>query len=208
MSSSREGPNPLRPYYIPPSIGLGPGESANASSAPHAASPVSSRTRIGGSARDLFSDIDYGNYLEASPSVSDWFRDLLDRAVWKYSSVLMAQPFDVAKTILQVYVVPDDDEYQNTTVDRRRPNHQFQDDFSDQVCSFRVLGARSETDHVFRTRSRPTMRVVISHQLLPPPPRPRLQGPETPAIKSQVGLDIIRRLPPRNIACKSKILHR
>jgi fusion and transport protein UGO1 len=80
-------------------------------------------------------DIDYGNYLEASPSVSDWFRDLLDRAVWKYTSVLMAQPFDVAKTILQVYVVPAGDNDQNTTDDRRRPNHQFQDDFSDEVCS-------------------------------------------------------------------------
>ena len=28
-------------------------------------------------------------------------RKILDQAVWKYTSVLLAQPFDVAKTILQ-----------------------------------------------------------------------------------------------------------
>ncbi|KAG0156128.1 hypothetical protein PDIDSM_3304 [Penicillium digitatum] len=57
-------------------------------------------------------DLDYADYLEASPSVSDWARDALNRAFVRYTKVLTAQPFDVAKTILQVYVVPDATEEQ------------------------------------------------------------------------------------------------
>lgn len=129
--ASRES-NPLRPYYVPP-IGLSPTESVNASSAAHIASHASSRTIIGGSARDLLSDLDYSDYLDASPSVSDWFRELLDRAVWKYSSALLAQPFDVAKTLLQIYVVPGEEETQNIYETRRRQSQHFQDDTSDQV---------------------------------------------------------------------------
>lgn len=133
-SQSREGPNPLRPYYIPPSIGLSPSESANAASAAHAASAASTRTTIGGSARELLSDLDYSDYLESSPSVSEWFQDLLNRAAWKYSSVLMAQPFDVAKTILQVYVVPDEQDGQTALDDRRRQSQSFRDSYMEHVC--------------------------------------------------------------------------
>lgn len=129
--ASRES-NPLRPYYVPP-IGLSPSESLNASSAAHIASHASSRTTIGGSARDLLSDLDYSDYLDASPSVSEWFRDLLDRAVWKYSSALLAQPFDVAKTLLQIYVVPGEEETHNIHDTRRRQSQHFRDDTSDQV---------------------------------------------------------------------------
>ena len=57
-------------------------------------------------------DLDYADYLEASPSVTDWVRDTLNRALVRYTKVLTAQPFDVAKTILQVYVVPDATEEQ------------------------------------------------------------------------------------------------
>ncbi|KUL84982.1 hypothetical protein ZTR_07900 [Talaromyces verruculosus] len=127
--ASRES-NPLRPYYVPP-IGLSPSESLNASSAAHIVSHASSRTTIGGSARDLLSDLDYSDYLDASPSVSEWFRDLLDRALWKYSSALLAQPFDVAKTLLQIYVVPGEEETQNIH-DARRQSQHFRDDTSDQ----------------------------------------------------------------------------
>lgn len=130
--ASREGANPLRPYYVPP-IGLSPSDSVNASSAAHITSHASSRTTIGGSARDLLSDLDYSNYLDASPSVSDGLRDLLDRAVWKYSSTLIAQPFDVAKTILQIYVAPREDELENNGIAGRRQSQHFQDnDSSDQ----------------------------------------------------------------------------
>jgi mitochondrial fusion and transport protein UGO1 len=135
MASSREGANPLRPYYVPP-IGLSPTESVNASSAAHIASHASSRTTIGGSARDLLSELDYSDYLDASPSVSDGLRDLVDRAVWKYSSALLAQPFDVAKTILQIYVAPSDEEFQDTP-NARRQSQRFQDS-SDEVRIFDI----------------------------------------------------------------------
>ncbi|KAJ0415870.1 hypothetical protein BJY00DRAFT_251383 [Aspergillus carlsbadensis] len=100
--STRDGPNPLRPYYIPPSIGLD--QDSSFSSPPNA----SSAQVFGGSARDLLPDLDYSDYLDSSPSVSSWIRDALDRAIWRYTKVLTAQPFDVAKTILQAYVVPGD----------------------------------------------------------------------------------------------------
>ncbi|KAL4974403.1 hypothetical protein BDW66DRAFT_140083 [Aspergillus desertorum] len=100
--STRDGPNPLRPYYVPPPIGLG--QDAASSSPPNA----SSSQVFGGSARDLLPDLDYSDYLESSPSVSGWVRDALDSAIRRYINVLTAQPFDVAKTILQAYVVPDD----------------------------------------------------------------------------------------------------
>ncbi|PLN80078.1 putative mitochondrial fusion protein [Aspergillus taichungensis] len=100
MSSSREGINPLRPYYIPPSLGL---DTTNGTSPPAA----SSTQVFGGSARDLLPDLDYSDYLESSPSVSSWFRDGLDSSIRRYLSTLTGQPLDVAKTILQAYVAPD-----------------------------------------------------------------------------------------------------
>ena len=55
------------------------------------------------SARDILNDLDYESYLaEPSPSSTDLIRQFTERAIWKYSSVFLAQPFDVAKTILQV----------------------------------------------------------------------------------------------------------
>ncbi|KAJ5689362.1 hypothetical protein N7462_003754 [Penicillium macrosclerotiorum] len=103
--ASREGINPLRPYYIPQS-GLSPASHATPEIPPPSAQV------FGSSARDLIRDIDYADYLDSSPSVSDWVRDALNRALVRYSKVLTAQPFDVAKTILQVYVVPDATEEQ------------------------------------------------------------------------------------------------
>ena len=105
--ASREGINPLRPYYIPQS-GLSP-----AANVPPEAPATSPAQVFGSSARDLIPDIDYADYLDSSPSVSDWVRDALNSALVRYSKVLTAQPFDVAKTILQVYVVPDAAEEQS-----------------------------------------------------------------------------------------------
>ncbi|GIC89994.1 mitofusin complex protein UGO1 [Aspergillus udagawae] len=116
MNSTREGPNPLRPYYIPPSFGL---EASNASSSSHTAAPSSAQV-FGSSARDLLPDLDYSEYLESSPSLSEWIRDAMDAAIWRYTSVLTAQPFDVAKTILQAYVVPDSQDGQRPADERRR----------------------------------------------------------------------------------------
>ncbi|CAM1508188.1 Fc.00g050360.m01.CDS01 [Cosmosporella sp. VM-42] len=106
MSAHREGVNPLRPYYIPPTIG-DPSESLPKSSpGPNpfpGARNVTASGRYATKARDMFSDIDYKDYLnEPSPSVVQSVKDLIDELIWKYTSVLMAQPFEVAKTILQV----------------------------------------------------------------------------------------------------------
>ncbi|KNG88710.1 hypothetical protein ANOM_002741 [Aspergillus nomiae NRRL 13137] len=126
MSSSREGLNPLRPYYFPPSMGL---EAANATSSPPDAS---SAHVFGSSARDLLSDLDYSDYLENSPSVSSWIKDALDRALWKYTSLLTAQPFDVAKTILQAYVVPGSQDGQWLMDGHRRQSSGAQGDLYDE----------------------------------------------------------------------------
>ena len=107
MASPAEGVNPLRPYYIPPSISDTP-----ASSSTYNANPFSQDARGGASgsggyaskARDIFSDIDYNVSLgEASPSLVQNIKELMDELLWKYASILMAQPFEVAKTILQVH---------------------------------------------------------------------------------------------------------
>ncbi|KAL1835010.1 hypothetical protein VTK73DRAFT_6468 [Phialemonium thermophilum] len=108
----REGVNPLRPYYIPPSIGDEPIAPSSSSSAAalgsHALGSASRRhAATGGTyaskARDMFSDIDYKDYLsDSSPSALRTLKELLDELLWKYTSVLMAQPFEVAKTLLQV----------------------------------------------------------------------------------------------------------
>ncbi|EFQ34933.1 hypothetical protein CGRA01v4_04138 [Colletotrichum graminicola] len=106
MASHREGGvNPLRPYYKPPTIGE-PSDPTSASSAPnpfarHAGNATSER--YASKARDIFSDIDYKDYIsEPSPSVVQTVKDLVDELLWKYASVLTAQPFEVAKTVLQV----------------------------------------------------------------------------------------------------------
>jgi len=113
--ASREGINPLRPYYIPPSLGL---EHNNSASTPDVA-PSSSTQVFSSSARDLLPDLDYSEYLDSSSSASDWARDAVNRAFWRYTTVLTAQPFDVAKTILQAYVVPDPYE-EGSKANRRR----------------------------------------------------------------------------------------
>lgn len=104
METSRDAPNPLRPYYIPPSIGLPPDLPQNQTSS----SPYSSRSgpkpSLGSQARDILSDLDYDSYFpETSPTVAGHAKRLLDQALWNYTSVLLAQPFEVAKTILQIH---------------------------------------------------------------------------------------------------------
>jgi hypothetical protein len=51
----------------------------------------------------MFSDIDYSDYMsDASPSTIESIRKTLDEALYRYVSILLSQPFDVAKTVLQV----------------------------------------------------------------------------------------------------------
>jgi fusion and transport protein UGO1 len=105
MATSRDAPNPLRPYYIPPSIGLPPDVPQNqtSSASPPAYGSRTSKSSFGSQARDILSDLDYDSYFQdASPTVAGHAKKLLDQALWNYTSVLLAQPFEVAKTILQV----------------------------------------------------------------------------------------------------------
>ena len=111
MSYQREGVNPLRPYYIPPTIGEGPeliatsGSSNTYNGAGAAAGRAGNMTSRGASYKpgEFIIDIDYrANMNEDALSVARNVKDFIDDLLWKYSSVLMAQPFEVAKTILQV----------------------------------------------------------------------------------------------------------
>ena len=53
--------------------------------------------------------MDYSEYIsDVSPSSSDIGKQLVEQALWKYTSVFLAQPFEVAKTVLQVQVVSGD----------------------------------------------------------------------------------------------------
>ncbi|KAL8829515.1 MAG: hypothetical protein Q9170_006140 [Blastenia crenularia] len=101
MATSREGPNPLRPYYVPPSVGKATGASniTNKHGSPQPALSPS----FGSSARNILADMDYSEYIsDPSPTSTATIKTLAEQAIWKYSSVFLAQPFDVAKTVLQV----------------------------------------------------------------------------------------------------------
>jgi fusion and transport protein UGO1 len=104
MATSRGEPNPLRPYYIPPSIGIPQDTPGATSSGTHGLGPRNSNaSSYASSAREMFSDIDYSDYMsDASPSTVESIRKTLDEALYRYISVLLSQPFDVAKTVLQV----------------------------------------------------------------------------------------------------------
>ncbi|KAJ4293458.1 hypothetical protein N0V90_008741 [Kalmusia sp. IMI 367209] len=104
MATSRDAPNPLRPYYIPPSIGLPPEQPQNSSSPAPSYSSRTPKPSFGSQARDILSDLDYDSYFpDSSPTVAEHAKKLLDQALWNYTSVLLAQPFEVAKTLLQVH---------------------------------------------------------------------------------------------------------
>ncbi|OCK79523.1 mitochondrial carrier [Lepidopterella palustris CBS 459.81] len=101
MAASRDAPNPLRPYYIPPTIGLLPENAPNGTASSYSSY---SKPSFGAQARDILSDLDYGDYLsDNSPSVAETAKKMLDKALWDYTTVLFAQPFEVAKTILQIH---------------------------------------------------------------------------------------------------------
>lgn len=99
MQDPRHVPNPLRPYYVPPSIGT--------ESLPNAT--ASTKAPTGSSFR--FPDLDYADYIsEASPSLPGSIKSIVDQALWKYTSVVLGQPFEVAKLILQARVAQDEEE--------------------------------------------------------------------------------------------------
>lgn len=105
MPVSKDEYNPLRPYYRPPTIG----ELSDPVPAP-SPNPFSSGGNVttnsakyaSSAARNVLGDIDYKEYLgDESPSIFGNAKELVDELVWKYVSVLMGQPFEVAKMVLQ-----------------------------------------------------------------------------------------------------------
>jgi fusion and transport protein UGO1 len=136
MSSPQEGPNPLRPYYIPPSIGIPP--EAAAPSTHNISKPNGSAASYASSARDIFSDIDYSDYLsDNSPSSVEQLKSLLDQALYKYTSILLAQPFEVAKTLLQVRSQASGDGTiaANAGDDLEKTSNPYRDDAYVGICS-------------------------------------------------------------------------
>ncbi len=107
MSMPIDGPNPLRPYYVPPSPRSpsfinGELPSPISYSSKNVSSSTSSSRSLGSSARNILADMDYTDYLsDASPSPREIGRSLVEHAIWKYTSIFLAQPFDVAKIVLQ-----------------------------------------------------------------------------------------------------------
>ncbi|KAL9103837.1 MAG: hypothetical protein Q9163_001157 [Psora crenata] len=106
MSTQRE-PNPLRPYYIPPSALQAADLPPKAPSGPNLSSKYASTSTnsFGSSARNILADMDYSDYIaEDSPGPKTFMKILLKQALWKYTSVFLAQPFEVAKIVLQAHV--------------------------------------------------------------------------------------------------------
>lgn len=77
----------------------------------------------------MFQDFDYGGPLfdADSPSVADMGKKIMDQALWKYTSVLLAQPFDVAKTILQVRLAATTEAEEAVRHLQRRQSQRFSD---------------------------------------------------------------------------------
>lgn len=100
MADSRYQPNPLRPYYVPATIG------------PETTPIPSATPRNVSTSGPTFSfpDLDYSDYIpEGSPSALGNLRGLFDQALWRYVNTVLAQPFEVAKLILQTRVAQEED---------------------------------------------------------------------------------------------------
>ncbi|EEP78999.1 conserved hypothetical protein [Uncinocarpus reesii 1704] len=168
MTTLSEGPNPLRPYYIPPSIGLPNGQSA--SKFPSNGGPSAADANITGfrsSAREILSDFDYSDYLgESSPSVAESIRQLLESALRRYSRVLISQPFDVAKTILQVYVVQDAEQEAGPVDGERRRDRSYREGtYTDQTAY------SSDDEDSYFTPAAPAATAPATSRTNRPPPR-------------------------------------
>ncbi|CAO1606062.1 hypothetical protein XANCAGTX0491_009561 [Xanthoria calcicola] len=168
MSAPKDGPNPLRPYYVPPSVGNNAGTQSSSQPSPslgvkYGSSPSASSPSFGSSARNILADMDYSDYLsDPSPSSTATVKALAEQALWKYTSVFLAQPFDVAKTLLQVRMPG------SAPPVRPRKFRAVQMKPENQIkrAGFRYSSAESDSDSpTYYTRPKPTG--------LTPPRRPR-----------------------------------
>ena len=134
MSIPSEGPNPLRPYYVPPStestsLVLRELSSPISHTSKNVSSTLSTSKSLGSSTRNILADIDYSEYLsDTSPSPGEVARSLLEHAFWKYTSIFLAQPFDLAKTVLQVQkgIAAQGSAKNNSTGDTRKSSRNYQ----------------------------------------------------------------------------------
>jgi fusion and transport protein UGO1 len=104
-SPKAETINPLRPYYRPPTIEERAEPVSIPSSNPFTGGnsyDVASGAKYASKAKHMLNDLDYKELIgEPSPSVVESARELVDELIWKYMSVLIGQPFEVAKMVLQ-----------------------------------------------------------------------------------------------------------
>ncbi|KAF6233939.1 hypothetical protein HO173_007769 [Letharia columbiana] len=203
MSTPREGPNPLRPYYIPPSVGpSGPQNGTFATNAGSKHVSSTSTNSFGSSARNILADMDYTDYIpESSPSSTAVMKGLVEQAIWKYTSVFLAQPFEVAKTVLQVQAGSQvqksiakeafvDDLHRRSGSYRRDSYEMFSDEDSD-LDSPSYFTSSAPLAHTPTRRSRTRRRhgspepdgVPRVHTPQPPPSKPH-QSPHTLDLKS------------------------
>ena len=81
----------------------------------------------------------YSDYLtESSPSATEILRKLSEEALWEYTSVFLAQPFELAKAVLQVHVAIADSnllaQTQNAETMRKQPGAYRDDGGLYDVC--------------------------------------------------------------------------
>ncbi|KAK9479858.1 mitochondrial carrier domain-containing protein [Lipomyces japonicus] len=97
-------PNPLRPYYNPPELtfhsGI-PDLRSSSLSSQGLASFSNSNSSTGVRAESFLLDLDYADYLEF-PNVAEVIRGVTNSVIMRYSSTFVAQPFEVAKMVIQV----------------------------------------------------------------------------------------------------------
>lgn len=164
MSIPTEGPNPLRPYYVPPSTNstslvLSELSSPVSHSSRNVSSTVATSRSLGSSTRNILADIDYSEYLsDTSPSPGEIGRSLVEHAFWKYTSIFLAQPFDVAKTVLQAQngIAAQGSTKDNYTGDTRKPSKSHQRNTYEVHSRWRRIRAFVEP---FSSRHRPMTRI-------------------------------------------------
>jgi len=104
MSTSREGPNPLRPYYNPPPVNISLETAPLSAGTTHGLGLKNgSASSYASTARNMFSDIDYSDLLsDSSPSAVDTATEVVASVVTDYLSIFISQPFEIGKMVLQV----------------------------------------------------------------------------------------------------------
>lgn len=195
LSTSRE-PNPLRPYYVPPSIGP---QSNTSPSQPLHTSRHAATGAFSSSARDLFPEIDI-DFKSTTSEAWQQTRGLFDTLVWRYTSVLLAQPFDVAKTVLQVSLPPSP--AAATTLKRRRSpprrissngdtrtrtnrGRQYNDSYSEEESDDGDDSEQSDDIPDYFTATAPRSRSPRKRRRRAPSPSPSLSPTPTPTSRRQ-----------------------